>query len=499
MNSRPLFIFEMANNHQGSLEHGLRIIREVHAVCEEFDFEFAFKLQYRDLDTFIHPAFASSQEHKFVKRFSETRLDKQAFRRLREEMSRYGFLAICTPFDEPSVDLIQEHRFDVIKIASCSFTDWPLLERIAQTRMPVIASTAGVGLEDIDKVVSFFVHRGISLSLMHCVAEYPTPAANLQLNQIDLLKARYPQHRIGYSTHEHPENLDAVKVAIAKGASIFEKHVGIATERAPLNAYSATPSQVARWLQSAREALQMCGTTAGRHAFSPGELADLRNLARGVFARRALAAGERLDMGSVFLAFPARDGQLLANDLSKYREYLLQKPVPAGDAILHDDVRSSDIRADIARIIAQVKQLLEDSNTVIPHSTVFELSHHYGLQDFQRTGATIINCVNREYCHKIIVLVPGQRHPVHYHKRKEETFRIVHGEVDITLDGVKKRYRPGDIVLIERGVRHGFESQGGAVFEEISTTHHADDSYYDDERITENRRRKTELTYWSND
>jgi sialic acid synthase SpsE len=52
---------------------------------------------------------------------------------------------------------------------------------------------------------------------MHCVAEYPTAPENLQLNQIDLLKARYPQVRVGYSTHEYPNNFDAIKIAIAKG------------------------------------------------------------------------------------------------------------------------------------------------------------------------------------------------------------------------------------------------------------------------------------------
>ena len=59
------------------------------------------------------------------------------------------------------------------------------------THKPIIASVAGVALEDIDKVVSFFQHREKDLTLLHCVAEYPTANANLQLNQIDLLRERY--------------------------------------------------------------------------------------------------------------------------------------------------------------------------------------------------------------------------------------------------------------------------------------------------------------------
>ena len=188
-----LFVFEMANNHMGSLEHGLRIIREIHAACQGFPFRFGFKLQYRDLDTLIHPAYRNRTDLKYVKRFSETRLEKGQFLELKDAAAALGFMTICTPFDEASVGLIEEHGFDVLKIASCSFLDWPLLERIAKTHKPLIASVAGVALEDIDKVVSFFQHREKDLTLLHCVAEYPTADNNLQLNQIDLLEERYKQ------------------------------------------------------------------------------------------------------------------------------------------------------------------------------------------------------------------------------------------------------------------------------------------------------------------
>ena len=157
---------------------------------------------------FVHPDYRNRTDLKYIKRFSETRLEKGQF--LEAEGGRrraLGFTTICTPFDEASVGLIEEHGFDVLKIASCSFLDWPLLERIAKTQKPLIASAAGVALEDIDKVVSFFEHREKDLTLLHCVAEYPTADNNLQLNQIDLLKERYKQLAIGYSTHEDPERV----------------------------------------------------------------------------------------------------------------------------------------------------------------------------------------------------------------------------------------------------------------------------------------------------
>ncbi|MEQ8172847.1 MAG: spore coat protein, partial [Candidatus Eremiobacterota bacterium] len=93
--SRPLFIFEMANNHQGILEHGLKIIREIKEVSKNFDFNFAFKLQYRHLDTFIHPDFKDNNEFKYIKRFSQTRLKEEEFKILRDELERLNFKAIC--------------------------------------------------------------------------------------------------------------------------------------------------------------------------------------------------------------------------------------------------------------------------------------------------------------------------------------------------------------------------------------------------------------------
>jgi hypothetical protein len=56
--------------------------------------------------------------------------------------------------------------------------------------------------------------------------------------------------------------------------------------------------------------------------------------------------------------------------------------------------------------------------------------------------------------------------------------------------------RPGDLVTVNRGVRHLFRTATGVVFEEISSTHFKDDSYYTDESIAANRNRKTYLTYW---
>ncbi|MBP2636942.1 MAG: cupin protein [Firmicutes bacterium] len=496
---KPLFIFEMANNHQGSVEHGQRVIKEIAAACDGFDFDFAFKFQYRDLDTFIHPNYKNNKDLKQVKRFEETRLAQEQFLLLKDEVEKHGFLTICTPFDEVSVGLIEQHRYAKLKIASCSFTDWPLLERIAQSNLPIIASTAGAELVDIDNVVSFFRHRGKDISLMHCVAEYPTMNKDLQLNQIEFLRSRYPGVSVGYSTHEQPSNTRAVQLAIAKGAVIFEKHVGVACDGETLNSYSANPTEVRAWLLAAKDAYEMCGIFNQHRPITEKEKADLQSLRRGVFASKPIKKGDKIDAGNTFFAIPSFDGQLLANDMSKYKLYHSLTDIEPNQAIYQDNADVADIRPKILNIVNQVKSILKDSGVPVPEKASFELSHHYGLDNFDKYGVTIVNCINREYCKKILVVIPNQDHPSHYHKLKEETFHILYGDLNIELNGEVKEYHRGDLVLVERGAKHRFWSKNGAVFEEVSTTHYINDSYYEDPKISEVKNRKTGLTFWFED
>lgn len=492
---KPLFIFEMANNHQGEVEHGIKIIQEINKACINYReyFNFAFKFQYRDLDTFIHPDYRERFDVKNIKRFIDTKLDKEQFKLLKNELEKNDFFTICTAFDENSVELIKEHDYDVIKIASCSFTDWPLLETIAKMNKPVIASTAGSELDEINKVVNFFVNRGIELSLMHCVAEYPTKLENLQLNQIDLLKNKF-NVRVGYSTHETPNNYEAIKVALGKGAEIFEKHVGVPTETVQLNDYSANPEQVEKWLQAAYEALIMCGIRNERYKFTDKEKGDLFALRRGVFAKKKISNGEKLDLNNVYFAFPSSEGQLLANDISKYNEFCLSdNSIDVNQPLMVDNLTKSNTEAKVQNNVNKIMSVLKKGNVVIPLNSECEISHHYGIDKFDECGATIINCVNREYCKKIMVLLPEQDHPSHYHKLKEETFNILYGDLILNLDGNEKTYNPGESVVVERNVAHSFSSKEGCVFEEISTTHYLNDSYYEDENIKNNENRKTKV------
>ncbi len=225
-----LFIFEMANSHQGSVEHGIDIIKAMGRIARKYNIKAAVKLQYRNLDTFIHKDYKDRTDVKHIPRFMGTRLSYEQFCQLVEAVREEGMLTMSTPFDEDGVDWCMDQGLDIIKIASCSSMDWPLMEKAAATRKPLIVSTGGKTLSDIDKIFNFLTHRSVSFAFMHCIAEYPAPYERLQLDFINRMNKRYPDITIGYSGHEAPTDNIVPMLAVAKGAKLLERHVGLPTD-----------------------------------------------------------------------------------------------------------------------------------------------------------------------------------------------------------------------------------------------------------------------------
>ncbi|WP_417746077.1 N-acetylneuraminate synthase family protein [Rosistilla oblonga] len=491
----PLFIFEMANNHQGSLNHGLAIVEEMAKVAERLNIHAAVKLQYRDLDTFIHPDFVAREDVKHIPRLLSTRLSWVEFKTLVQAIRDAGMMAIVTPFDEVSVDRCLDHGVDIIKVASCSANDWPLLEAIAAAGKPVICSTGGCRLADIDKIVSFFEHRRVQdLSLLHCVGIYPTDDMDQQLSFMQKMLRRYPMCRVGFSGHERPDNHGPGRAAIAMGAKILERHVGLPTETIQLNAYSMSPEQTDAWVRAVLQIAQITGEEIEEKTISDAENASLLSLKRGVFAKRPITAGEPLQLESVFFAMPCEEGQMASCDwqdgLVASRKYAVNERIFE---------RRPFNETQIARsVVHEAKGFLREAGISLGSEYQIELSHHYGIQSFRRFGAILIDFFNREYCKKIIVLLPGQEHPIHAHEKKEETFQILHGEMHLNLNGQASTLKPGEFTLVRRGDKHSFSTTTGVIFEEISTTHIKGDSYYDDPKIAalDPIKRKTVIQTW---
>ena len=494
---KPLLILELANNHNGSVDHGKKIIDRAAEAIAGLGFDAAIKFQYRDLDTLIHPQFEGDYSYKYIKRFEETRLTDEQFAELINHSREQGFTVACTPFDEASVDKVVEHGFDYLKVASAYSTDWPLLTRVVDANLPTIVSTGGLSVRDLDRSVVFLSKRVHQLALMHCVAVYPTPDDQLALNRLDLMRDRFPGIALGYSTHERQDNYQAVGLALAKGAHIFERHIAEDDGTIPVNAYSSSSDHLRLWAESLRDSIAMTAGMDHTAWVNDAEQAAVRELRRGVYAGRPVKSGDELDDADVFFAIPVLEGQVTANDWSKVETKTASSAIAENEALRQNNVDISHVSDAVRDVIEQTRELLKKANIILPAQSRVELSHHYGLDRFFEFGAVLATLVNREYCKKIIAVFPGQSNPEHMHKIKEETFICVYGEMTVNLGGEIHRMKEGDILTVPTGVPHGFTSASGAVFEEISSTHQGSDSYYTDESINLNSSRKTELSVWS--
>ncbi|HBF32931.1 TPA: N-acetylneuraminic acid synthase [Candidatus Sumerlaeota bacterium] len=346
-----LFVLEIANNHWGDVNRGLRIIKEFSTVVRYSNVRASVKLQFRDVDSFIHKDFRDRTDIRYIKKTIDTQLSKDELSTLAEAVRRGNCIRMATPFDEKSVDLCTELDIEIIKIASSDVTDWVLLEKIAKARKPVVVSTGGTSLKDTDDMVTFFENRNIPLAINHCVSLYPSEDFELQMNQIDFLKNRYPNHTIGFSTHEYHEWNSSIQIAYAKGARTFERHVDIRTEDRPFSPYCSTPEQVAQWFLAFKKAKEMCGQPGTDKARpTQKEVEYLDALVRGVYATHDLPAGHVLTPSDYYLAIPLQKGQLscreLLNDMTLTSEWKQDAPLMV-DALDSPYARNEALRAMI--------------------------------------------------------------------------------------------------------------------------------------------------------
>jgi len=311
-----LFVLEMTNNHQGNLDRGIQIVREHSRVVRFNNIRAAIKLQFRNLDTFVHKDFVDRTDIYYINRIRDTKLSRDDYATLVENIRKSGCIPMATPFDEKSVDMCVEFEMPIIKVASADGNDWLLLEKIAKTKKPVIVSTGGVSLKDLDDLVKFFENRNIPLALNHCIAAYPTEDNELELDQIDYLQDRYPNHVIGLSSHEYHNWSNSIYIAYGKGVRLFERHIDINTDGFNVAKYSSLPEQIDTWFKSFHKARQMCGVSKNsRRIPIDKEVTYLDSYVRGVYARHDLEVGQTLAEEDIYLAIPLQKGQLSTREL----------------------------------------------------------------------------------------------------------------------------------------------------------------------------------------
>lgn len=334
-----LFVLELANNHWGRLDRGLRIVTDFSRIVRFNNVRAAIKLQLRDVDSFIHKDFRNREDIRYIKKTIDTRLSKQDYVTLTQAIRKSGCIPMATPFDEASVNLCVELGIDILKLASSDLNDWILIEKIATTKKPVIVSTGGSSLKDIDDLVKFFANRNIPLAINHCVSLYPSEDNELELNQIDFLKQRYPDNVIGFSTHEYRDWSNSLLIAYAKGARTFERHIDIDADGIPVSDYCSLPAQIDTWFKTWQKAVDMCGAPGSRKRIPLKRETDyLDKLVRGVYARHDLPQGHSLTDEDVYLAVPLQKGQISCRELMSGE--VLLRPVAADTPIRIDDIDS---------------------------------------------------------------------------------------------------------------------------------------------------------------
>lgn len=485
-----LYIFEMANNHQGSVKHAKLIVDKFSELAKNNNVNAAIKLQFRQLDTFIHTAFKDS-DLKFVKRFNETKLSKEEFKQIVDYIKKSGLSVASTPFDNESIPWFDDFNIPIVKVASCSIDDWPLLEEISNINKKIIISTGGASVETLKKVYRIFNHRHRDFAFMHCVGEYPTRTECSNLNRINILKEEFPNIEIGLSTHESPNEDSLAPLSVAMGCTILEKHIGVETDNIKLNAYSCTPEQMQNTInkvQTAQSAL---------HGKSDTEKKSLASLKRGVYINRNIKSGQSFGQEDFYYAMPCQENQYSTADIDNIIGTIACEDLTFQDPILRSSNRTTLDENRIESIIKKTKDIISKAKIPLSGKERIEISAHYGLEKFNKYGALIIEKINREYCKKIIIVTAGQQHPTHRHIKKEEAFELLHGDCTINLNGKEIQMIEGKPILITRGTNHSFRSTNGCVIEEVSTTHTPGDSIYIDPEINSlplsNRKIKVKL------
>jgi quercetin dioxygenase-like cupin family protein len=369
-----------------------------------------------------------------------------------------------------------------------------LLNKIAQYNKPVIASVGGLLFEEIDKLHMFFKNRDIPLSILHCVGLYPTKANEQALEYISDLHNRYPKTVIGLSSHGCPENWEEIIIGIAKDIEIYERHVDLEHK----NTYSLTPLDLDTYL---KVALKTWNMLYGALEIKKQKEGLRSSFMRGAYLKRDIAPNELITQDDLYFALPIIDATHLdGSECSKYITFQALCELKKDEPLLSTKIIKHNTRPEILDIMTYTKQVLKDGQIILPKNMKCEISHHYGLFNWDKYGMVLITLINQQYCKKLLILQAGQKNPEHYHKEKLETFFVLYGTAIVEVDGIIHKLKQGNMITIQPGQKHYISTDGDSdvIIEELSTNHKPNDSYYTDETITTNKHRKTEV-YLLND
>lgn len=222
------------------------------------------------------------------------KLDFEDYHELARFSAEQGIDFFSTPFDLMAVDALED-CMEVYKISSSDITNYPLITHIAEKNLPIIMSTGASDASEIDEAVSLIrKYNNRSLTLLHCVLEYPTPYEDANLLKIQSLKERYPDTIVGYSDHTKPDaEMDVLSTAYLLGARVIEKHFTLdKTAKGNDHYHSMDPNDIQKLRNKLAFLQTLCGD--GNLSCLPTEEYTRDSVRRSAVSTRAISAGEIL-------------------------------------------------------------------------------------------------------------------------------------------------------------------------------------------------------------
>lgn len=287
----PVYIIaEIGLCHNGSLDDARALIDiAIDAGAN------AVKFQKRDVANLAVPEVLDAPDNRFPsfgKTYREIRQKIEFSEKEFDEIFQYGtdkgITVFCTPFDINSLRFLKRYDPPVVKIASHSVTNWPLLKELAKWNKPVIMSTGMCTYSEIDDAVRIL--NDLPVVLLHCVSSYPTNFQEANLKMIDVLRERY-QVPVGFSTHE--EGFLATLAAVIRGAGIIERHITLDHDQEGFDHKIALTSlELAEMIQKIREIEKML-------VFHEKAISDKELITRKKYQVSAIAK-TNLSKGAIF-------------------------------------------------------------------------------------------------------------------------------------------------------------------------------------------------------
>lgn len=307
-------IGEIGQNHNGSVDIAKLIVELVSRPVKDELFDIylkpmdAVKLTKRDLKQEL--SISQMQKpydspHSFGATYGEHRafleLDDEAHYEVYKCAKQYGLEFVETLCAVGCLSIFKYFTPDYLKVASRDLSNLPLLESLAETKVPIILSTGMAGKKELDDALSIITKYHSEISILHCVSEYPTKPQNVNLNTIPYLIENYSDYTIGYS--DHTIGISAPVAAVAMGAKIIEKHVTIDRKmKGTDQAGSLGPDGVNRMIRDIRLTEQSLGE---KKIFITQDVETAKNkLERSIATKRFINAGEIIQESDIQLLSP---------------------------------------------------------------------------------------------------------------------------------------------------------------------------------------------------